>query len=66
MTKKKNTFKMARVKIIKQGNNPDCVHHEIISMTDTGNEVGVCKHCQQERLYVPAYQREHRRYAETT
>lgn len=63
--RKQDPFDMAKVKVVKKGNNADCVHHEIISMKDDGNELGVCQRCGQERMYIPAYRREHRRYAET-
>jgi hypothetical protein len=66
MARKKDPFKMAQVKIIKPGSGDCPAHHEVISMQDNGHELGICKRCGQERLYIPAYQRERRRYAETT
>ena len=66
MSSKKEHIKMSKVKVIEKGDNPDCVHHEIISMKNNGDELGICQRCGQQRLYIPAYQREQRRYAETT
>ena len=70
MPRKKNEQQFGKtpyiIEISQEGDNPDCVHHEIITAKSHENLVGTCKKCGRVKQYIHALSAKGRSHVPTS